>query len=206
MSLESRGGRYFGGKKMEDPRTTIGGEIEPTEITNIFDTVNTFEGIINLVRNAPSGSLRDSQGNEINPIPVFQAKTLSEEGKVVTKNVIEFITRKNGLREAVIRAISPNFENDTSFFEIMTKLKMVVEQNKELEGLLDSQKQSLSVLKGSSGNSVDAANYVKILENILESINNGVNIDIIKNFATQLTGNQGLRDAVNRAIDKATSR
>lgn len=160
-----------------------------------------------------SHDLMDAHGNKImiDREAVVEAQTIFEQGGVVPKATMEKITPALGLREAVVRIMTPDFSSDNSFEEILVRLEKTAQQNKELQGLGDTEGVQVCVLKTSKGDCLDfelCINELKITIDFLAKFKGkpeySSKLKLVKvNFGRRVifTKNGGLREAVYRALD-----
>jgi hypothetical protein len=112
----------------------VRGGWEGEKAQRIFDTTQNFDQILNLVINAQPGTFTNSSGKEINVQDVVRVKTFAEKGNLVPVTMVECITKKNGLREAVVRAMAPRF----AAMESLTQIKAWLDYAKTQEDLFQS--------------------------------------------------------------------
>ncbi|OGH91853.1 MAG: hypothetical protein A2534_05325 [Candidatus Magasanikbacteria bacterium RIFOXYD2_FULL_39_9] len=183
-----------------------GGGPERRNQQNYFDSANTFNEIINLISKAPEGSLKDSKGNEIDATIIVGVKRVFENKDLVGSDLINYITRNNGLREAVVRAMAPNFDMENNLNNVWVGLKAAEHQNNELKGVNGSGGKQLCLMTDSSGNPVDIGIYIQVLEQIMDFLKKNPT-DKIPNenqYFAHFTSKYGLRGAIQRGVATLT--
>ncbi|HSR88807.1 MAG TPA: hypothetical protein VLK22_00200 [Candidatus Udaeobacter sp.] len=208
---DERGGRYFGGKRIDEKLgTTVGGEIEPTEVVNAepFAQASSIDEMIAILRQLPETTFIDNYNKPAGESYRKVLEVIKEgigRGIVLPKEVFRLVSGKFGLRESVVRVMSPSFIQDNTFADVMPKLRRAEEQNQELVAFRDITGKPLSLLKNTSGDAIDIANYIKTLENIIGSFGNQYppDRDSLHAVAEKFTSSQGFRGAVKRSIENA---
>ncbi|MBP6859682.1 MAG: hypothetical protein KBC69_03635 [Candidatus Magasanikbacteria bacterium] len=166
-----------------------------------FDDAKNFDEIINTFNIPALANIK-----EINPVMVLQARAEYFKGWVLSPATIAAIPEDYGLREAVVRAMAPDFSQDQDLELIMRRLSFVLEQNKPFVGLQDRKGYPLSVFKTSSGVPIAVESYIASLQNVMAFLNNPNTknhadaYDMVQTFG--LTSSGGFKDAVSRAVLK----
>lgn len=177
----------------------VRGGWEGEKQVRFFDGANSFEEIINLFTNPALAHLR-----ELHPAMAIQAQTEFTNNHIVSARTIMAMPEDYGFRDAILRAIAPNFTQDHSLEVILKRLEFTVEQNRQLVGLQDARGQQWSVFKTSSGAAIKIETYIEALQNIRAFLNNPNQknhtdaYDMVQNLG--LTSSGGFRDAVSRSV------
>ncbi|MBI2037471.1 MAG: hypothetical protein HYT15_00865 [Candidatus Magasanikbacteria bacterium] len=184
----------------------VRGPWEEEQQTKFFDGAKTFDDIFELIRSAAPGSLTDSSGNEINPAAVVVVRDLAQQGKLVGGIIIKEITRKYGLREAVVRAMAPDFlkVSGGNLDYIIQWLLHVKTQQDGLQGVESGSGKPLTILFDSSGNPVNVDYYISTLNSVKNWLaqNPGHPYPADDDFYMQFTGNNGLRESIMKALGR----
>lgn len=171
-----------------------------------FDNAYTFEEILNLISNAQPGTFTNSRGAEISVPDIMRIKTLAEGGNFVPPLMLELITRKNGLREAVVRAMAPRFGAMEHLSQINAWLNYAKTQEEMFQGITGENDRPLKIMFDSSGNAIDMVQVTKSMEYILDFLKQFPGQEIPNdNFFNTFTSKYGLRDAIKKAFTLARS-
>lgn len=171
-----------------------------------FDRASTFGEIIDVISKAPAGSLKDSQGNNIDVTVIIAVKTIFEHKGLVGSDLINSITRNKGLREAVVRALAPSFDMEKNLTSVLDVLKKAQDQNNELKGIKGADGRQLSFMTDNSGNPVDLNSYVLVLGQIIDFLtkNPQTKLPNEDQYMGHFTSKYGLRGAIQRGIATVT--
>lgn len=185
----------------------VRGGWEGEKAQRIFDTTQNFDQILNLVINAQPGTFTNSSGKEINVQDVVRVKTSAEKGNLVPVTMIECITKKNGLREAVVRAMAPRFAAMESLAQIKAWLDYAKTQEDLFQSALGENGQPLKIMFDSSGNPLNLAQTAQNLWYIIDFVGKypGYEMPNSEQFFNNFTSNYGLREAVKRSFVIARS-
>jgi hypothetical protein len=185
----------------------VRGGWEGEKAQRIFDTTQNFDQILNLVINAQPGTFTNSSGKEINVQDVVSVKTSAEKGNLVPVTMIECITKKNGLREAVVRAMAPRFAAMESLTQIKAWLDYAKTQEDLFQSALGENGQPLKIMFDSSGNPLNLAQTAQNLWYIIDFVGKypGYEMPNSEQFFNNFTSNYGLREAVKRSFVIARS-
>lgn len=160
----------------EQTRGVVTGTIEVVEVPQkrYFDNVNDFDEILNLIVQASPGSLRDSSDNEISALEINRAivelKALKARRGDMTEDLMLKFTVKNGLREAVVRAMAPDFSELPGLNVIESVLKWVQRQEIKLSTTKAKNEKGgpLKILFTSDGTEIDIARCLKGMDEVKE--------------------------------------
>jgi hypothetical protein len=185
----------------------VRGGWEGEKAQRIFDTTQNFDQILNLVINAQPGTFTNSSGKEINVQDVVSVKTSAEKGNLVPVTMVECITKKNGLREAVVRAMAPRFAAMESLTQIKAWLDYAKTQEDLFQSALGENGQPLKIMFDSSGNPLNLAQTAQNLWYIIDFVGKypGYEMPNSEQFFNNFTSNYGLREAVKRSFVIARS-
>ncbi len=182
------------------------GPWEEEQQTKFFDGAKTFDDIFELIRSAAPGSLTDSSGNEINPAAVVVVRDLAQQGKLVGGIIIKEITRNYGLREAVVRAMAPDFlkVSGGNLDYIIGWLLYVKTQQDGLQGIESGSGKPLAILFDSVGNPAPVDFYISKLNSVKNwlALNPGYPYPTDDEFYMKFTGDNGLRESVMKALGR----
>lgn len=179
----------------------VRGPWEGEKQIRIFDGVENFNDILNIIVSAYPGTIKDSSGQEINAADIVSVKNLFEQGKLVAGALINAITRKNGLREAVVRAMTPNFAGSQSIDYILHWLEFFRIQDEALNGIKGENGKSLGIMFDSSGNPLKIAETIKNIKNIADFVKDPNNDKSLADmYMRGITSKYGLQEAVKRNL------
>lgn len=179
----------------------VRGPWEGEKQVRIFDGVDNFNDIIGIIQNAQPGSLKNSKGQEINVVDVLTVKNLFEQGKLVAGIFLNAITSKNGLREAVVRAMTPNFAGAQSIDYILHWLEFFRLQDDAVRSVKGENGKPLGIMFDSSGNHLNIAETIKNIKNIADFVRDPNNDKSLTNmYIPGITTRYGLQEAVKRNL------
>ncbi len=189
-------------------------KVERNEVKAVrfFDSANSFADILNLISQAPAGTLLDSGGREVDVRHIFTIQREAQQGLVPAES-IEKITRQGGLREAVVRALAPDFSrikgpnaSETLFF-ILHFLQFLKSQEDVFVdgGVYGENKTPLKILFDSSNRAIDINTYIQKVEGIIEALKSDHTINLTGNSPFLAMSNRnGLKTALLEAISTIT--
>ncbi len=179
----------------------VRGPWEGEKQIRIFDGASNFNDILNIIVSAQSGALKDGSGQEINAADVVSVKNLFEQGKLVAGALINAVTRKNGLREAVVRAMTPNFTGSQSIEYILHWLEFFRVQDEALSGLKGENDKPLGIMFDSKDSPLKIAETIKNIKNIADFVRDPNNDkSLVEMYMRGITTRYGLQEAVKRNL------
>lgn len=182
------------------------GEHNGEKPVKLFDGANSFGEIIDLVRSAQPGTLKDSQGVEVNVMNILRIKQLWESAKLVPGAFIGEITKNYGLRQAVVRAMTPNFTGSPNAEYILGWLNFFKIQDEAVRAFYDESGKPLHIMSDSSGNPLDITKTIQNMQDIVNFLqqNSNYDLNIVENYFKTITSNHGLRAALKKALGFAS--
>ncbi len=185
----------------------VRGGWEGEKTPRVFDTAQTFDQILGLIINAQPGAFKNSAGRDISAPDIVAIKTLAEGGNLATKTMVNLITKNYGLREAVVRAMAPRFDQMQQLTQIYAWLNYAKNQEVELGGLYGENEKPLNILFDSSENPVVITTAMQNLEYVIDFVRQypGAEMPNGEVFLSRFTSKYGLRDAIKKAFTIARS-
>lgn len=179
-----------------------GGSGETREqVRRFFDGLSTFDQIIERISlyNTPDPAIAKDMAQS--SLELVKMATRFKEGKTVDAEKIRLITRTEGLRDAVLRAMIPDFSTDSNIYNIRTKLigaKLQQEQCRQVRERFMEDKADEKALDTNLDIMLEAVSYfIEVLEDQKAS---GAAVPEVGPYFAILGSKKDLLEAVRRSV------
>lgn len=137
---------------------------------------------------------------------ILRIKQLWESAKLVPGAFIGEITKNYGLRQAVVRAMTPNFTGSPNAEYILGWLNFFKIQDEAVRAFYDESGKPLHIMSDSSGNPLDITKTIQNMQDIVNFLqqNSNYDLNIVENYFKTITSNHGLRAALKKALGFAS--